>query len=548
MKTHINNRLREKGMRYILFLVVVICLGSATATYSTNNELIRYEFETGTGSIIYDTSGYDYHGLMVGGAWSSTQKKFGAFSVYLDRALNAQILTSQSSDVPNNMTVTLYYWAEDDNNKYTFWDIYTSTKTHLSLKYDVDNGICLNDRFCFEYVGTDNLTHYVNLGTNKLIKQQWHSVTLTIQNDNTLKFYRNATLIQTTALSPAIIDDIAPHYLKIGGEREGVTEFYDGYIDNFRIFNTVLNTSQLSEVFAGTLNISGIDYTGHAPAENETPVIITPALLINSTTPASNQSQYNPVNFEVVLNYASDCEVYINSNLEHTFYNRIAFTFDEVLSLGDNYYFMYCSYVENSTMYYEITPTIHFTVLPLPDNEINFYLLEADDSVTANWDNLYIVTPCFPSISKHWKLEPDESYYVQQVGTDKVASFSLTPDTYEFCLYNGRITYDKNDFTSTVSKNEIIGYTKMGEYFIPNNVTQEYTLYVGNTDLYPPYSPSFYGLMLTAFLKLVLIGGLGFLVVFVGMRENNGKAIFGGAVLIAISVGYSLGGLIFGLL
>ena len=82
---------------------------------------------------------------------------------------------------------------------------------------------------------------------------QWYHGVLVIDSGTSTKFYINNNLSSTVAVSTITYDDAA---LQFGND--GVGSYFDGYIDDVAIYNRILSSSEISDIYGGTLPSSGL--------------------------------------------------------------------------------------------------------------------------------------------------------------------------------------------------------------------------------------------------------------------------------------------------
>jgi len=82
---------------------------------------------------------------------------------------------------------------------------------------------------------------------------QWYHGVLVIDSGTSTTFYVNNSLSSTVASSTITYNDAA---LQIGFD--GVGSYFDGYIDDVAIYNRILSSSEVGDLYGGTFPASGL--------------------------------------------------------------------------------------------------------------------------------------------------------------------------------------------------------------------------------------------------------------------------------------------------
>lgn len=544
MKTVINNNQQKSIMKRILIYMFIVTLLSLNIT-AVNDQMIRYEFEEGAGSIVFDSSGHDRNAFNTFPIYT-TDSKFGIYALSFN-AVSTQLLTSQGNALPSDISISFWYKCADDGRKKMLYTIYDNDRTHFALGYDIDGG----DDFTFYFQDQTLTNRYYHFDTdNKCSKTVFKNYVLTYSNSTkTARFYIDGVLTDTvsTATNPVYYDG-ETKYLKIGATKTN-TDFMDGSIDEFRIFNSVLNQSQVIQLQSNILP-TGINLppTQNGGDDNETQVNgLSPTNIINYTLPFNDSMFYENFNLDVLLNRQASCEVYINNNLYNTYENYIAFTETDIIApYGLNNYFLYCYYVSNNTLYYEISDKTYFYINQ-SNSTINFYVAGTDFDV--NTKSLYIVTPCIKDIvgigdftkDVIKNINKDVPYYFQKLDNG-FASFTLNSGTHEFCIINGQVQYSQNYLTTNYNINTVNGVLDLGSFDLPSNVTSSYTLNIDTFEIYNKINPKAWGQTWAGVIGGLILLLLGVMVLVAGVYSGNGKIVVAGAILCLSALGVSLVG------
>ncbi len=162
---------------------------------------------------------------------SNTQNKFGGTAGYFNGSLNFLELTGFSSGYLNaDFTIEGWVWLNNQANQ-TFFN----TTPHTSLGISLDRN------------GTGNTFVYIGNGTNwlatlasasKLSYNKWHHVAV-VRSGTTITLYHNGLNQGSVVASPTNSGTAA----RIGAITANMSEFVNGYIDEYRVTSGVARYS-----------------------------------------------------------------------------------------------------------------------------------------------------------------------------------------------------------------------------------------------------------------------------------------------------------------
>jgi len=181
-----------------------------------------------------------------------------------------------------------------------------------------------------------------------------------------------------------------------------------------------------------------------------------------------------------------------------------------------------------------------------------FQVLKNETALTGS--NYYISTPCVKDknlllLDEHNILNGinNNDIYFQNLNASGLAVFNLDPGNYSFCLINGQLIYEEDNFTSDYDLISIEKVVSLGEINF-GNVSEAYVLQVDQQDLYQTTSPEYWGKTLESVLLFILAIGLGGGLVVLGVYVEAPQLAVVGAVIIMGGLGISVGNIILGAL
>jgi len=244
--------------RYVISLVLVILFVSFPVFGGLNDGLVaHWTFDEPDGTTAYDSAGSN-DGTVYGGAQWTAGKLGGA--LYFDGVNDyVDCLNDGSIDIPDNISISLWFNSPAWTNKLDYVNGLISKRDHYLPGFDWEiyysknlNGICLWD----SSVPSFNNMHVVP-STNT-----WQHLVVT-KSGTVASLYLDGILRATDATS-ALWDtgdkvkigvlDLDPQYVDKG--------FYQGMIDDVRIYNRVLNADEVAQLYAipepGTVLLLGL--------------------------------------------------------------------------------------------------------------------------------------------------------------------------------------------------------------------------------------------------------------------------------------------------
>lgn len=259
----------------LCFLVISVPFVTRPITAKANsNLLLSYDFDETSGSTAMDTSGNHFDGtLSKGAAFDSDGKDGGCVSF---NGTNGYVT------IPNGI-------LKDCHNITVSADVYINTATTNTWVFGLgpDSGkyIFVNSKNSSGYTygalttyGTAGYGYKGEKGVKNLAflpKKTWTNVTLTISTDtHSERLYINGSLVQSNNdidIDPASIYDASKSFSGyIGKSLYSADPYLNAKIDNFKIYNTALSTSEISSNslllqydFSNVTQTNVLDLSGH---------------------------------------------------------------------------------------------------------------------------------------------------------------------------------------------------------------------------------------------------------------------------------------------
>lgn len=165
-----------------------------------------------------------------GATISTAQKKFGSSSFYFNG--NSKLLISSSIDFKSNdFTVDWWEYCTASSNGTRFSSPWTSTS-------DLDGGFLIGYHGTSVFAKTGPSAGSWNLVSNaplvSVTTSQWVHWAI-VRNGNTLISFRNGVRYSSVSINSGNIHYDPSNPMAVGGYRQFNTDYFSGYIDEFRI-------------------------------------------------------------------------------------------------------------------------------------------------------------------------------------------------------------------------------------------------------------------------------------------------------------------------
>ncbi|MFB0555888.1 MAG: LamG-like jellyroll fold domain-containing protein, partial [Phycisphaerae bacterium] len=233
----------KKLMNLVFFVLVLSIAGNVSA-----NLVAHWKFDDGSGTTAQDSSGNGYDGILFGEPkWISGRiggaLEFDGTNDYVELPIGSLISSLTSS--------TFATWV-DFSNEGGGWqrilDFGTGTTVNMFLTPRMGTGGSM--RFAITIGGSGDEDQTTAQAT---LPSGWHQVVLTINPDENLhSLYLDGELAAqniTARHTPSTLGETNQNWL--GRSQYAADGFFDGRLDDFRIYDRVLTQRQIRDLFNG---------------------------------------------------------------------------------------------------------------------------------------------------------------------------------------------------------------------------------------------------------------------------------------------------------
>ena len=231
------------------------------------NPIVWYKFD-GASTFLNDTYNTSNNLTNNGATYDTTNfiKGFGS--------VNFNYLSSQYLTIPS---INLYNIQSLNGISFCLWFRMNTTNTGAYPRiFDFSNGNTTTPRWILisRYTSTDNRLNFDiantanssgnRITTNNYIDGNWHHIVWSINNLGSWVIYIDGVIASFTASLPTNINIENVNFTSnsLGKSLINGDGYYDGNIDDFRIYNFVLSQSHVQELYNGRVEIN------HSPFQN----------------------------------------------------------------------------------------------------------------------------------------------------------------------------------------------------------------------------------------------------------------------------------------
>ncbi|HEX2401118.1 MAG TPA: LamG-like jellyroll fold domain-containing protein, partial [Mycobacterium sp.] len=205
---------------------------TATTAAASSGLVAAYSFDAGSGSTLTDLSGTGNTGTIANATWSSQGKYGGALSF---NGTNARVNVANAASLQLSSGMTLEAWVDPATVSSTWRDVIYKSDDNYYLMGTTDHSGAPAGGGTF---GGANANAFA---TAALPTNTWSFLAATYDGTN-LRLYLNGTQVATVAKTGNILS--SANQLTIGGDSI-YGQYFNGLIDNVRIYNTALTQTQI---------------------------------------------------------------------------------------------------------------------------------------------------------------------------------------------------------------------------------------------------------------------------------------------------------------
>lgn len=225
------------------------CFTCSTLPGTLGNGLVAcYEFNGNAN----DGSGNNNHATIFGATLTTDRfnrpnraYNFNGSSHYMS-ASNSTSLSSPTSDITMIFWVKVNAWAPQGGVNYA--SVFSKSSSSTTCQYRAtlqSNG--------YSIINNGNVWTYTTGVTNNL--NQWDFYAFSI-NGNAMTIHKNGTVVGTLNNPNGTFVFSSGNPLEMGRDQPGLTDYFNGIIDEMRIYNRALSTNEIQEIYTLTSSLA----------------------------------------------------------------------------------------------------------------------------------------------------------------------------------------------------------------------------------------------------------------------------------------------------
>ncbi|HLG34175.1 MAG TPA: LamG-like jellyroll fold domain-containing protein [Bacteroidia bacterium] len=191
-----------------------------------------------------DRSGYGHHGTVIGATLSND--RFGnPNSCYYFNGSSDYIAVPVFGTIVPTDEITISFWAKSDSSDYSSAFILSPDDNNDRFSISVDYIFSSSNAVYWDYGDIFTGGRCANLNL-PFISQWAHYVCTSSASQNAMQVFKDASVVASCNTHSTIVN--RSRTLFIGGD--GLTlQHYHGFIDDVRIYNRVLSSSEIADLF-----------------------------------------------------------------------------------------------------------------------------------------------------------------------------------------------------------------------------------------------------------------------------------------------------------
>lgn len=214
---------------------------------SLKTPISYYKFDEGNGSTTKNSISNNYNLSFAGEilpTWKTNGKVNKALYFYGVGTTNRGYLTTTSLNIGSTGVLTFSFWVNPDSSQNSN-GMFMRNGLGADQNYALSLGSPSSSKYKI-YVDRFNGSWETTNSTNYLIPvSEWSHVTIVLTEGSNWKYYLNGKYIETISISGTAANSTSA--LAIGGHNGANGQYFNGYLDEFKIYNTALTADEVKQ-------------------------------------------------------------------------------------------------------------------------------------------------------------------------------------------------------------------------------------------------------------------------------------------------------------
>ena len=214
--------------------------GLASTSWAQPLPILEFLFDSGSSTVALNTGtlGVGSSGAVVGATPNTDTPNGSAFSMGFDGA-NDLVSVPDTFDYGSALTVEAWIKPDATDGQRAIWDDFGPPGVVFFI-----NSLVTPNQIQLHLSTTDNPGGGIGVSGGEIIAVEWQHVA-GVYDGAEMRVYLNGALVGALANSGNILDN-GSLAAGIGADNTGLAVFFDGLIDDVRVFDTVLTADELA--------------------------------------------------------------------------------------------------------------------------------------------------------------------------------------------------------------------------------------------------------------------------------------------------------------
>ncbi|MCH7559369.1 MAG: LamG domain-containing protein [Planctomycetes bacterium] len=262
------SKIRRGGLICLVSFVLVLglALTSVVEAAADPSLLAWWKLDEGMGVTVLDWSGLGNGGTLANGPQWVPGNDGGA--LYFDGTDDyVDLGTPSELHLPDNYTYTAWFKVGVDINGDSGAQYLLCIGSRSDLLFGVEDGVGVNGDLSLHYYDTAPSFHAVGVGQTVWSSDEWHMVAGTKDSATGHKIYLDGEL-KNSDTNTNNDNHATSRMISLGARAWTGHQYFNGTIDDVRIYNRALTQEEIRDVMVGTLGLS----SNPSPADDATDV------------------------------------------------------------------------------------------------------------------------------------------------------------------------------------------------------------------------------------------------------------------------------------
>ena len=262
------SKIRRGGLICLVSFVLVLglALTSVVEAAADPSLLAWWKLDEGMGVTVLDWSGLGNGGTLANGPQWVPGNDGGA--LYFDGTDDyVDLGTPSELHLPDNYTYTAWFKVGVDINGDSGVQYLLCIGSRSDLLFGVEDGVGVNGDLSLHYYDTAPSFHAVGVGQTVWSSDEWHMVAGTKDSATGHKIYLDGEL-KNSDTNTNNDNHATSRMISLGARAWTGHQYFNGTIDDVRIYNRALTQEEIRDVMVGTLGLS----SNPSPADDATDV------------------------------------------------------------------------------------------------------------------------------------------------------------------------------------------------------------------------------------------------------------------------------------